>query len=284
MREHPATGVMPAYVAERRRLALRALSEAVGVAEAEVRRVLDGAAPGPAVPRRLAPVLRLREVDLFVLAGLEVPQDLAPLDIEARGILPGLVIDAIGLEPERRRMLHELVRSLPREDRAAPFAPTWPASFPGGPAARIMRMFVYRNLHPLGIAKVLAWSTPSYLSASTYAMVGNGRAGLTPRLVVDCAAVLGMDAGMLAALAGVELREEPGAPGEAAVYAGSLLWDARRLTAEQLRPIADLARSLRRERADRGAGTEGGAGPSGPSSGRIPPGAMSRGGAAGTYR
>lgn len=242
---------MLAYLADRRELDVRALSEVAGVTEAEVEAVLNGAAPKPALLRRLAPVLRLPEIDLFVLAAVEVPEDLAPLDAEARRILPHLVTDAIGLEPEQRDMLHELVRSLQEEERAAPFTLTWPAPFPGGPGAWIMRMFVYRNLDLIGIARVLAWSTPSYLSFSTYGMVGTGRIELKPRLLVDCAAVLGMDARELAALVGVALQEEPSPPTRAAQYAASLLWDARRLTAGQLRPIADLARSLRRDRGRR---------------------------------
>ncbi|WP_053853238.1 hypothetical protein [Streptomyces sp. NRRL B-24085] len=63
--------------------------------------------------------------------------------------------------------------------------------------------------------------------------------------MTDFAALLGIDAGDLAALTGVVLREAPPPPPRRAVDAAALLWAARRLSAAQARQISELARSLR---------------------------------------
>ena len=68
---------------------------------------------------------------------------------------------------------------------------------------------------------------------------------LTPRLVTDFAALLGMDARELAALTGVQLSKGPPPPAPEAVDAAVLLWEARRLSAAQAQRVSELARSLR---------------------------------------
>ncbi|MFD7591976.1 hypothetical protein ACFV6D_02965 [Kitasatospora sp. NPDC059812] len=72
--------------------------------------------------------------------------------------------------------------------------------------------------------------TPTYLSAATCGVIGSGRKELTPRLVTDFAALLGIDACELATLTGVFLREAPPSPSPEAADAAVLLWEARRLS------------------------------------------------------
>ncbi|WP_329129248.1 hypothetical protein OG552_02770 [Streptomyces sp. NBC_01476] len=111
-------------------------------------------------------------------------------------------------------------------------------------------MLQYRNLDWTGMAKALALVTPTYLSAATYGVIGSGREELTPRLVTDFAALLGMDARDLAALTGVDLPELPPPPPTEAADAAALLWEARRLSAAQAQHVADVARSLRTDSQD----------------------------------
>jgi hypothetical protein len=102
----------------------------------------------------------------------------------------------------------------------------------------------------MGMARALAFVTPTYLSAATYGVIASGRKELTPRLVTDFACLLGIDARELALLTGVLLREVPPPPSSEAVDAAALLWEVRRLSALQARHVSEVARSLREDSPD----------------------------------
>ncbi|MET8647683.1 hypothetical protein [Streptomyces sp. NPDC004675] len=223
-----------------------------GLTVDEVCGVLAGEAPGEGLLRRLAAALRFHVVDLFILAGLPVPDDVAPLDAGAERWVPGIVMDAVCLPVGSRRELLQLVGSLPQEERRSAFTPRWTAPIGEGPGDRLIRMLRYRNLDRMGMAKTLAVVTPTYLSAATYGLIGSGRTELTPRLLTDFAAVLGIDARELAALTGVFLQDAPAPPASAAQYVATLLWEVRRLSEGQAQNIAALARSMRRDPGNEG--------------------------------
>lgn len=92
----------------------QAASQLARVPESEPQAVLAGAAPSPSLLRRLAPVLGLHTADLFAIAGVGIPDDLAPLDATAGRRVPGLARAAVALPPEKRDALRRLVASLPR--------------------------------------------------------------------------------------------------------------------------------------------------------------------------
>ncbi|MFF2785736.1 hypothetical protein ACFVT6_03015 [Streptomyces sp. NPDC058049] len=244
MSEHPGFGVMLAWLLDHRDLRVQELADRAGSMTIEVRAVLAGEAPGEGLLRRIAPVLGFHAVDLFILAGLAVPDDLAPLDAAAERWAPRIAMDAVHLPAPERRELLQLVRSLPQEERPSVFTAKWLAAH-AGPGGRVIRMLQYRNLDRLGMAQLLAVVTPTYLSAATYSVIGSGGAELTPRLVTDSAALLGIDARELAVLTGVDLREVPLPPAPEAVDAAALLWEVRRLSAAQAQRVSELARSMR---------------------------------------
>ncbi|WP_314252409.1 hypothetical protein [Streptomyces sp. DSM 40907] len=68
--------------------------------------------------------------------------------------------------------------------------------------------------------------------------------------MTDFAALLGMDARELAVLTGVDLHEVPPPPAPEAVDAAALLWEARRLSADQAQHVAEVARSMRGDSAN----------------------------------
>ncbi|MEU2671524.1 hypothetical protein ABZ622_22180 [Streptomyces sp. NPDC007164] len=201
--------------------------------------------------RRLAPTLGFHAVDLFILAGRAVPNDLAPLDATAAKWAASMVTDAVRLSEAGRCELLQLIRSLPQEERRSSFAPKPLVPLVGGPGSWAIRMLQYRNLNWMGIARALAFVTPTYLSAATYGVIGSGRKELTPGLVTDLAALLGIDACELAALTGVSLRKMPPPPSPEAMDAAVLLWEARRLSAVQALNVSELTRSLRGDSQDR---------------------------------
>ncbi|MFF4448404.1 hypothetical protein [Streptomyces sp. NPDC001502] len=244
MAEHPGFGVTLTWLLDRRDLRVQEPADRAGSMTTEVRAVLAGETPGEGLLRRIAPVLGFHAVDLFIVAGRAVPDDLAPLDAAAERWAPYIAMDAVHLPASERRELLQLVRSLPQEERPSVFTAKRLAS-DAGPGGRVIRMLQYRNLDRLGMAKLLAVVTPTYLSAATYGVIGSGGAELTPRLVTDCAAVLGIDARELAGLTGVDLCEVPPPAAPEAVDAAALLWEARRLSAAQAQHVAEVARSMR---------------------------------------
>ncbi|SFE74634.1 hypothetical protein SAMN05216251_10544 [Actinacidiphila alni] len=244
MTEHPGFGALLARLLERRGFGVRAVADRAGVAASEVDAVLAGGTPSEGLLRRLAPALTFRAVDLFVLAGVAVPEDLAPLDAAARHSVASIVAGAVGLPAAGRSDLLRLIRSMPQEERGSRFSPKPPMPLTGGPGSWVVRMLQYRNLNWMGMARTLAFVTPTCLSAATYGVIGSGRKELSPRLVTDFAAVLGLDARELAGLAGVVLHEMPAPPSPEAVDAAELLWEARRLSAAQARHVSEVAWSL----------------------------------------
>lgn len=211
--------------------------------------MFDGVVPSPSLLRRLAPALRLHVADLFVIAGVAVPEELAPLDANARVWVRRLVGRAVYLSPEHRRRLLRLVRSLPQWDRTQPVPPPQKREqYEPGFGAVLVRMLGNRNLDWSGGVWALGLLTRHlYLSAATIGMVGHGRKELTPDLLVGFATVLGIPADDLAAITGIEPAGDISPPNPAAAEVAELIWEVRRLTADQVRQVCDEAESMRQE-------------------------------------
>jgi len=214
-----------------------------------LRAVLGGAAPGPALLSWLGPELRMRVPDLYVIAGLEVPQRLAPLEAPAGWEAARLAMHAGQLGQERVTGLLELARTLPQQDRAAPFPPPRDYErYPPGFGGVLMRMMAARNLDWLASAVVMAAMSAGrvYWSAATFGQVGRGHKEVTPAVLPVFAAALGLPAGDLAVLAGMNLPQGPGtSPTPSAGTVAELLWETRRLTAGQVKILRGQAKAMR---------------------------------------
>ncbi|MBC9731082.1 hypothetical protein [Streptomyces sp. TRM68367] len=104
-----------------------------------------------------------------------------------------------------------------------------------------------RNLRsPAAGAKILALLTEGrvYLAASTVSGIGRGRVPLTPDLMTGFATALGIPAGDLAALTGVELHEPQRPVDPLAAEMAGLVWNCRRLTTAQAGRVRDEAESM----------------------------------------
>ncbi|MFI1095353.1 hypothetical protein [Streptomyces sp. NPDC020917] len=245
---HPGFGEPLGRLLRHRGLGAGALAARAGCEEADVRAALSGETPREEALRRLAPALGYHAVDVFVLAGVPVPEDLAPLDAQAHRWVTSLAYDVVmRLSSAERRELLLAARSLPQKDRGGPFAPKWLQQPTGDPGNWIVRMLRYRNLGPMGLAQTMALLTPTCLSASTYQLIGSNRAELTPRRVTDFAHVLGIDPPELAALADVVLDEVPPPPSPKVLDTRELYWEARRLTSAQVQLLAEMARDMAKE-------------------------------------
>lgn len=89
-------------LAAHRHLDASALASVSGLAEPALRSVLGGAVPSGSLLCRLAPALGLHTADLFVIAGVDVPDDLTPTDPQAGRWVPRLLVAARTLSRETR--------------------------------------------------------------------------------------------------------------------------------------------------------------------------------------
>ncbi|MFF7678433.1 hypothetical protein [Actinacidiphila glaucinigra] len=203
----------------------------------------------PPALRRLAPELGLHTADLFVIAGVDVPGDLAPVATTAGRHIPRLVRAAVALPPRQRTVLRRYAAALPQQERPAP-VPGPPAHerYPDGPGALLMRRVRNRNLGWTATAQTFRLVTGRYLSAATYGHVGSGTVALTGELLADSCQVLDVPCDGLAAVTGVVLPGPDASPTANAATAGvaELIWDVRRLTGRQLVSVTDLAQAMRR--------------------------------------
>jgi hypothetical protein len=233
-----------------RALGVSEVSIMAGIQESELLAVIDAEeTPGFQFLLRLSSVLGLHVADLFVMTGVQVPEELSPLDSEAGGLVPSLVQSAVRLSLSSRKRLLDLVRSLPQCERTRPLPePKDYERYPSGFGGILVRMLETRNLKWVSSAKVLyilGGSPP--MSAHVIGALGQGRREITPRLVADFSAVLGISEGDLAAVGEMVIPEGQFPVSPAAADSAMLIWETRRLTREQVRHLSDQVASMRQE-------------------------------------
>lgn len=248
MSEYPSFGVLLARLLESRELDARSLP-GMESEKGELRAALDGAAPGRSLLCWAAAALGMYVPDLYVVAGMEVPPDLAPLDAEAGPQTARLVWQAGQLPQGRLNELLDFARSLPQQNRAEPFPPPRQyEQYPPGFGGMLARMLATRNLNWMSSVRVLYAVSLGrvYWSGATVGLVGRGRKEVTPALVTVFAATLGIPAGDLAAIGGLRLPADPEIPLNPSSDAmAELAWEARRLTAEQVKLVHGKAEAMR---------------------------------------
>ncbi|MER7671405.1 hypothetical protein ABTY61_23480 [Kitasatospora sp. NPDC096128] len=180
--------------------------------------------------------------DLFLIAGLALPDDALHFDEAASRALPALVQRALTLPASSRRRLREFARSLAEGPNTFPPRKTLPfEQYPPGFGSLFVRMLALRNLGWSSAAKVMYLMSDVYLSAATIGAIGRGVKELDPEVLGGFAAVLGVPVAVLASLVGMpQISASPRRP-EEVVDTAALIWDVRHLTAEQVRQVSHLA-------------------------------------------
>jgi hypothetical protein len=210
------------------------LAEESGVPPAELHALLEGAEPSPEAVRRLAPALGIHTADMFVIAGLRVPDDEAATWSKlGDGIDVSFVLKrALKMSPELRHQLDESVRSMPAQ---TPTAPAPPDNFPEGPGAMLIRLLRNRNIRPHNARLLHDISGCLYVSDSTVWLLGPGHTTITRPFVTAFALLLGYGYDDMAGLIGFGPAAESSRVHPAGAEIAALAWNARRLTSEQLR-------------------------------------------------
>lgn len=114
MSEYPGFGVLLARLPGHRGLDTGNLP-GTEKEKGELQAVLGGMAPGRLLLDRLAEALGMHVPDLYVIAGMEVPPDLAPLDAKAGPEAARLVRHAGRLPEDRLGELTRFARCLPQQ-------------------------------------------------------------------------------------------------------------------------------------------------------------------------
>ncbi|MDG6110273.1 hypothetical protein [Dactylosporangium aurantiacum] len=219
------------------------LAYEMDVPGAELAAVVKGsAAPSPNLVRKLAPALGIHTADLFVIAGLPVPDDLVSAWPTSPWDVGSILQHAIRMNADQRSQLEALVRSLPVQPRPGP-APT--DDYPDTPGALLLRLLRNRNIRPYNAKVLMAVGGGPYVSDSTVAGLGPGRVVITPQYVTAFAHLLGYQPGDVVALTGVGPVVEDAQVHPASVQIAALAWRARRLTSEQLKEVMEAARTIR---------------------------------------
>lgn len=128
--------------------------------------------------RWLATALGMHVPDLYLIAGMEVPPDLAPLDAKAGPWAARLVWKAGELPERYQGELLDFARSLPQQGRAEPFPPPRKyEQYPPGFGGMLARMLATRNLDWMSSVRVLYAVSLGrvYWSGATVGLVGRGR-------------------------------------------------------------------------------------------------------------
>lgn len=213
------------------------LARAAGVPGAHLKEIVKGAEPSPDLLRRLGPPLGIHLADMFAIAALPVPPDLASAWPTAPLHAGAIVRWAIGMSPEGRGRMNELIRSMPVEPRSESAPVDDP---PDGPGAMLLRLLRNRNIRPG--ARILAEiGGGPYVSDSTVAMLGTGRVVITPQYVTAFAHLLGYAPGDMVALTGVGPVFEDAPAHPASDEIAALAWSARRLGSDQIECVLNMA-------------------------------------------
>jgi hypothetical protein len=211
--------------------------------KSELPPIQEGEPPAEEFLSRLAERVDMRSHDLFLVAGLAIPDDALHFDEEASRELPQLVNGALTLLASGRRRLREYAQSLSEEPQTT-VAPREKRSFehyPPGYGSLLVQMLALRNLGWASAAKVIYMMSGVYLSAATIGAVGRGVKELDAELLNGFAAVLGVPVTVLASLTGMHPMPVSRRNPQEVIETAALLWDVRHLTAEQVRQVSHLA-------------------------------------------
>ncbi|WP_217230615.1 hypothetical protein [Streptomyces anulatus] len=189
----------------------------------------------------------LRDPDVFLVAGLPLPEGTLDLEGTAGGWVPSLVQHALALSPADRRRLRTRARAAagrPRPARTLERPPAEPG--PQGLGSLLVHMLALRNLSPSAVAETMCLMSGVCKAASTIRMVRDGVKELDAELLGGFAAVLGVPVAVLAALSGVSAPAQSAGPSPEVVDVAALIWEVRHLTEQEVRELADSAEELNR--------------------------------------
>ncbi|MFI7079716.1 hypothetical protein ACIBO1_20660 [Micromonospora sp. NPDC049903] len=205
--------------------------------------IRDGVVPGPDLVRKLAPVLGIHTADLFVIAGLPVPGDLASAWPMAPWDVGTVLRHVIRMTTDERRQLQALIGSLPTPPGTEP-APSYD-DYPDTPAALLLRLLRNRNIRASTARLLKEVGDGPYVSEATIFGLGRGRVVITPQYVTAFAHLLGYLPSDMVALTGIGPVVEDARVHPASSEIAALAWQARRLSTEQLDTVIAAAQSIR---------------------------------------
>lgn len=252
MADNPGFGVLLTRLLNRRQTDVAWLASACGICEGELRAVTDGASPSPSQLEVLAAPLGFHTADLFVIAGLSVPEPFQPCEPATGHQLWHLIEVTMALPTDQRTHVRETAEQLPQLAHIRPADPprTYYQDDGGFGAMLVTLLCANRNLHsPSAAARILGDLGGVCLAASTINSIGSGRAPLTPIWLVGFAITLGVPPADLAAITDVDISDldiSAVAPSDDSLAAemAELLWTSRRLSVSQIKHVRAEAEAM----------------------------------------
>ncbi|WP_147341199.1 helix-turn-helix domain-containing protein [Actinomadura logoneensis] len=213
--------------------------------EVELRAVLEGETPSSAIVRQIAPVLNFHEVDLLLIAGIKIPEDLLlPMDERVRPWISVLVGISMGLSLDRILQLRRRVRSFPLEvveglSQISSYGESGQTTIP----SLIVQLFEVRNMDLSAMAKMLHRTTGGalYISPSTISRIERGDRELTSEFLVGSSVALGLPVRQMSALTGIALADVVQDP--ILNHVAEMVWEARALNLGQMQQLIEEAES-----------------------------------------
>jgi hypothetical protein len=252
MADNPGFGVLLTRLLNRRQTDIAWLASACGIPEGELRAVTDGASPSPSQLEVLAATLGFHTADLYVIAGLPVPEPFQPCEPATGHQLRPLIEITMALPADQRTHVRETADQLPQLPHIHPADPprTYYKNDGGFGAMLVTLLCANRNLHsPSAAARILGDLGGVYLAASTINSIGGGRVPLKPIWLVGFATTLGVPAADLAAITDIDISDldisavvPPDDP--LAAEMAELLWTSRRLSVSQVEHVRAEAEAM----------------------------------------
>jgi hypothetical protein len=252
MADNPGFGVLLTRLLTCRQTDIVWLAAASGIPECELRAVTEGASPSPSQLDDLAAALGFHTADLFVIAGLSVPEPLQPCEPATGHELSPLIEVTMALPADQRTHIRETAEQLPRLPHIRPADPprTYNKGDGGYGEMLVTLLCANRNLHsPSAAARILGVLGGVVLAAATINSLRGGRVPLKPIWLVGFATTLGIPATDLAAITGIDIsgigvceaaRPDDLLPAEMA----ELLWTCRQLSVSQVKRVRTEAEAM----------------------------------------
>jgi hypothetical protein len=247
MADNPGFGVSLTRLLNRRQTDIAWLAAACGIPEGELRAVTDGASPSASQLEVLAATLGFHTADLYVIAGMSVPEPYQPCEPATGHDLRRLIEVTMALPANQRTHVRTTAERLPRlpHIRQADPPRTYYENDGGFGAMLVTLLCVNRNLHsPSAAARILGDLGGVYLAASTINSIGSCRVPLKPAWLVGFATTLGIPAADLAVITDLDISAVVPTDDPLTAEMADLLWTSRRLSASQIEHVRAEAEAM----------------------------------------
>lgn len=180
-------------------------------------------------------------LDLCLIAGIDMPDELLSFDKEAGRMIPQVIRRFLSLPESGRQSLLVEARTLANEPRRMFTASKLEiAERPLGFGSLLVQMLALRNLGWSSGSKVMYLMSGTYVSAATIGAIDRGSVELDAQLLSGFSAMLGIPFPVLSSLTGMRVENLDSSRTAEVIDAAQLIWEARYLNETQMRKMLNV--------------------------------------------